>query len=422
MKLLSILFIVATMLLASCGKDEEDDKAKEVASVTDEEEDDNDDDKEKEEEKEEKPEEEEDDEKPTSEGDDEMMNPMIAEETDGDVEIIYTNDDPGYSNDLDGLQVDVHQYQIVKVTDMKQSEEFKFSEDLEGYAVTIDVTTENTRDKPVIFNNSMDIRTEDRNDYMPFKMNHYVAEDQQAEWSEDGNGVYEPGDKQEFLMVATLTNEQFDKIESSDAKFIIEGGASEDLDDFSDQFGDEEVFEFTYSDESASKSSDSPDFYQDKLTTENIAKKELLFEDTELEATEKIGDAEITIEGLQFTELTPNEASEEMFSDFDDGIVALTIQVSVDNKSDEMISNDGFNSWVDVNNGEARYQSQGSLENSSDREIQPGEKGERQLVYVFDQKYYDIYEDFNLEMGPLFGDEGYLFKEQEAAFELPNEK
>src|SRR5690625_7784288 len=116
-------------------------------------------------------------------------------------------------------------------------------------------------------------------------------------------------------MVAALTNEKFGKIESSDAKFIIEGGASEDLEGFSDQFGDEEVFDFTYSGESASKSSDTPDFYKDKITTDNIAKKDILYEDTELDATEKIGDAEITVEGLQFTELTPNEASEEMFSE-----------------------------------------------------------------------------------------------------------
>src|SRR5690625_3624690 len=423
MKLLSILFIVATMLIAGCGKDEKDDE--EVTSVTgdsNEEED-----KEEEEEEEEKKEEEEDEDKeekeePESAGDDEIMNPQVAEETDGDVEVIFTNDDPGYTSDLDGLEVEVHKYQIVKITDMNKSQDIVFDENLEGYAVTIDVTTENTRDKPVIFNNSMDIRTEDRNDYMPFKMNHFVAEDKQAEWSTDKIGVYEPGDKHDFFMVASLTNEQFEKIESSDAKFIIEGGASEDLEGFSDQFGDEEVFDFTYSGESASKSSDTPDFYKDKITTDNIAKKDILYEDTELDATEKIGDAEITVEGLQFTELTPNEASEEMFSDFEDGIVALTLQVSVDNQSDEMIYNDGFNGWMDVNNGEARYQSQGSLENATDREIQPGETGERQLVYVFDQKYYDIYEEFNLEIGPLFGDDGYLFKEHEAEFSIPIEK
>src|SRR5690625_6806833 len=125
----------------------------------------------KEEEKEEeKPEEEEDEDKeekeePESAGDDEIMNPQVAEETDGDVEVIFTNDDPGYTSDLDGLEVEVHKYQIVKITDMNKSQDIVFDENLEGYAVTIDVTTENTRDKPVIFNNSMDIRTEDRNDY-----------------------------------------------------------------------------------------------------------------------------------------------------------------------------------------------------------------------------------------------------------------
>src|SRR5690625_1823451 len=427
LKLFSILFIVATMVLAGCGKDEKDDKAKEVASIKDDDKEEKDEKKKDKEKKEEKPEEKKDEKKeekeePESKGDDEVMNPQIAEETDGDVEVIYTNDDPGYTSDLDGLKVDVHKYQVVKLTDMNKSQDITFDDNLEGYAVTIDVTTENTRDKPVIYNNSMDIRTDDRNDYMPFKMNHFVAEDKNVEWGEGGTGVFEPGDKQDFFMVASLTNDQFDKIESSDAKFIIEGGVSEDLEGFSDQFGEEEVFDFTYSEESDTKSADAPEFYKDKLTTENIADKEILFEDTELDMTEKIGDAEITIEGVQFTEITPTKANKEMFSDFEDGIVALTLQVSVDNQSDEMIYNDGFNSWINANDGEARYQSQGSLENDSGREIQPGETGERQLVYVFDQKYYDLYEDFDLEMGPFFGEEGYLFKEQEAEFELPAEK
>src|SRR5690625_7544750 len=108
-----------------------------------------------------------------------------------------------------------------------------------------------------------------------------------------------------------------------------------------------------------------------------------------------------------------------MFSDFEDGIVALTLQVSVDNQSDEMIYNDGVNGWMDVNNGEARYQSQGALENSTDREIQPGEIGDDQLLYVCRQEYYDIYADFNLEVRPLFRDDVYLFKSHDDELSIP---
>src|SRR5690625_7526002 len=119
----------------------------EVTSVTG---DSNEEEDKEEEKEEEKPEEEEDEDKeekeePESEGDDEIMNPQIAEETDGDVEVIYTNDDPGYTSDLDGLKVDDHKYQVVKLTDMNKSQDITFDDHLEGYAVTIDVTTENTK-------------------------------------------------------------------------------------------------------------------------------------------------------------------------------------------------------------------------------------------------------------------------------------
>src|SRR5690625_2660959 len=155
MKLLSILFIVATMLIAGCGKDEKDDE--EVTSVTG---DSNEEEDKEEEKEEEKPEEEEDEDKeekeePESAGDDEIMNPQLAEETDGDVEVIFTNDDPGYTSDLDGLEVEVHKYQIVKITDMNKSQDIVFDENLEGYTVSIDVITDNTREEHVIFNNSI---------------------------------------------------------------------------------------------------------------------------------------------------------------------------------------------------------------------------------------------------------------------------
>src|SRR5690625_6935602 len=143
-KLISRLFNATTMLIAGCGKDEKDDE--EETSVTG---DSNEEEDKEEEKEEEKPEEEEDEDKeekeePESAGDDEIMNPQLAEETDGDVEVIFTNDDPGYTSDLDGLEVEVHKYQIVKITDMKKSKYIVFDENLYGYVVTIELISDET--------------------------------------------------------------------------------------------------------------------------------------------------------------------------------------------------------------------------------------------------------------------------------------
>lgn len=48
----------------------------------------------------------------------EILNPAIAEETEGNVEVIYTNNQPNFSHEMDGFKVNVEEYQIVQVTDM----------------------------------------------------------------------------------------------------------------------------------------------------------------------------------------------------------------------------------------------------------------------------------------------------------------
>src|SRR5690625_6327248 len=103
----------------------------------------------------------------------------------------------------------IHKNQVVKLTDNNKSQGNTFDDKLEGYGVTIDVTTENTRDKPVIYNNSMDIRTDDRNDYMPFKMNHFVAEDKNVELVDGGTGVFDPGVKKDCIIDVTFKNDVF---------------------------------------------------------------------------------------------------------------------------------------------------------------------------------------------------------------------
>lgn len=86
-----------------------------------------------------------------SASDNEILNPLIGEETEGNVEVVFTNNNPEYVHDNEGFIIKVNKYQIVKVTDMNQSEEFRFNEDLEGYAVTADVTVENTMDENVYY-------------------------------------------------------------------------------------------------------------------------------------------------------------------------------------------------------------------------------------------------------------------------------
>lgn len=97
----------------------------------------------------------------------EVLNPSIAEETEGNVEVVYTNKEPGFLNDINGFKVSVNEYQIVKVTDMNEDSKLRFDGQNNGYVVTTKVTIENGTDKPMYYNNNHKIQLSNEYDYIP---------------------------------------------------------------------------------------------------------------------------------------------------------------------------------------------------------------------------------------------------------------
>src|SRR5699024_8476846 len=89
------LFFSLAVILAACGGDDSEADKEEDEDVVEAEEDE----QEEEEEEEEEEDEEENEDKPEEVEEGDIFNPAIAEETEGDVELIYTNDDAGYEHD-----------------------------------------------------------------------------------------------------------------------------------------------------------------------------------------------------------------------------------------------------------------------------------------------------------------------------------
>ena len=95
--LFSTLFF-STLLLAACGNDEEASgtKQEEAPAQAEETQTAND---------EVETETEEQDAGEQPQGDNETLNPFIAEDSEGNVEILYTNKDPQYTHDMEGFKV-----------------------------------------------------------------------------------------------------------------------------------------------------------------------------------------------------------------------------------------------------------------------------------------------------------------------------
>lgn len=360
----------------------------------------------------------------SSENSGEVLNPSIAEESEGNVEVIYTNKDPKYTHDLDGFRISVDEYQIVKVTDMNEYSKILFDDQIDGYVVTTKVTIENGTDKPMYFNNNHKIQLNNDLDYIPSDWKNFVPEDQQInkiKKNKEQISLFEADEKVTGLMTFTLTNDEFDKLKTVKPKYIIEGGVADNDQYKNSNLQESPAYDFIYSDEQANETAGQPKFYQDRLTTDNWADKKMIFEKSGINDTQQIGDVKVTVEGVQYTEVIPTEANKQMFSDFgDSGVAALTVKVKIDNQSSSPVSISNLGTILNVDDNRARFLSQGMAEPSDPDEIAAGQTGEKLHVFLFRKDEFQLYKKFTMEFGPFIAKDGNeAFKGRTATFTLP---
>lgn len=358
---------------------------------------------------------------PVTVDDSELLNPSIAEMTEGDVEVLYTNKAPNYTHDMDGFIITIDEYQITKVSDVNRDSESLFKGNLEGYVVTALTTYENTRSNPVYYAGFMTLLMDDRYDVV-YGDKYKLIPRETALVSDDPASVnkYPPGFKKQGFLSFVMTNEQYDKLATTNPKLIIDGGASE-REDMRESFREEAVFDFLYSGESEEAVATGPAFYRDDLTNQNIANKTMVFEKTDIGQQLELDGVKVTLEGVQYTEIEPTEQYKSTFRNFaDDGIVALTVKLNVDNQSKETVRLDGIGSILSVDDNDFRYLHQGSLEPDTSRKLEPGESGEKLHVFLMDKYQFDRHEKFELIFGPFSADDGKkLFKGRDLVFKLP---
>jgi len=357
-----------------------------------------------------------------AEGDDAaILNPNIAEMTEGNVEVLYTNKEPNYSHDMDGFIVTIDEYQVTKVSDINRDSEYLFKGNVEGYVVTALATYENKRSKPVYYGGFASILMDDRYDIVygdRFKL--VPREDALQSGDPASASKYPAGFKKQGFLSFVMTNEQYGKLAETKPKLIIAGGAAE-REDMREGFMEEAVFDFIYNEDSKEEKVSGPDYYRDDLTNQNIADKKMIFEKKDIGQKLELDGVEVTLEGVQYTEIEPTAEYASTFRNFaDDGIVAVTVKLHVDNKSEETVKLDGIQSILSVDDGEFRYLYQGSLEPDTLKTIAPGKSSEKLHVFLIDKYEFDRQEKFELIFGPFTGDDGKkMFKGRDLLFKLP---
>lgn len=350
-----------------------------------------------------------------------ILNPNIAEMTEGVVEVLYTNKEPGYAHDMDGFVVTIDEYQITKVSDINRDSEYLFKDNVEGYVVTALATYENKRSNPVYYGGFASLLMDDRYDIVygdRFKL--VPREDVLQSDDPTSASKYPAGFKKQGFLSFVMTNEQYEKLANTKPKLIIAGGAAE-REDMRGGYLEEAVFDFIYNEDSKEATESGPDYYRDDLTNQNIADKKLVFEKKDIGQKLELNGLEVTLEGVQYTEIKPSAEYVNTFRNFaDDGIIAVTVKLNIDNKSEETVRLDGIQSILSVDDGEFRYLYQGSLEPDTLKTIEPGKSSEKLHVFLIDKYEFDRHEKFDLIFGPFTGDDGKkMFKGRDLLFKLP---
>src|SRR5699024_6953051 len=130
--------------------------------------------------------------------------------------------------------------------------------------------------------------------------------------------------------------------------------AYEEQGEYDTAIGEEGKFDLSLSEDGEEKVSADGEFYEDKVTKEDMGDKEMISSKEDIDETEDLGDLELTLAGYQFAEFKPNEEEAPRFEDFTDGMVILTTNMKLENNGDVDVPVDSVAAKLTVNDG-AQY-------------------------------------------------------------------
>lgn len=347
----------------------------------------------------------------------ENLNPYIEEETGGDMEIVFTNTDPGFTHAYsDKVSLTIDEYQIAHVTNMNESAKHNFDDEDEGYVITYKFSFDTQLDEDVFYNASTMMLSDDGTENLYMRRS-LVDESDWLKGDKDTAGRQFSAGTYTGMQAYTMTAAQYERLTAP--TLTVDRPMLED--DFKKSLGEEAVFKIPFNDEGAEKSSKSSALYADKMVTDTIADKEIFFAKEDINETKKIDEVSVTLEGVQYADITPTAAHASRFSNFGDGpLIALTAKFQVTNDSDSAFAKDLADARLILDKDRGTMLSEGMLEPALYDNLQPGESEEFLKVFLFRKDEFELLKDLSLEFGPLADENAKkLYKEKSVTFELP---
>ncbi|MCJ7840113.1 DUF5068 domain-containing protein [Lederbergia sp. NSJ-179] len=351
------------------------------------------------------------------ENDGDMLNPYIEEETGGEVEVVFTNKNPGFSHAFsDKVSMTIDEYQIVHVTNMNESAKSTFDDQDEGYVLTLKLMLNNQSEDDVSYAGGLSLLSDDATENIIRRPSLVDREQWLKDESTEDASLYSAGKSFTGMDAFMLTKDQFEKSKLP----ILKIDALWRGDDVSDRIGEQAVIPLPLSDEGKEKAEKTANLYQDKMVSDTIAEKELFFSKEDINETKEIDKVKVTLNGVQYANITPTEGNKERFTNFGDGtLVALTAKFTIENNSDTAFDQSLIGKKLHVDD-RGTMLSQGMLEPTVRGSVEPGDTFEGLAVFLMREDEFSIFKELKLEIGPLADEQAKkLFKEKSVLFDLP---
>ncbi len=348
----------------------------------------------------------------------------MEKETEGKTKVLYENKEPQVHK-LKDVSVSLDSYTLVQLNDFHSDFSIPFGDQTNGGVILAHYTVKNNSNKDVYYMPSLDISFTGAQKAYSNDRDLIPEEDQlPVKLSPDNDYLVKAGETVSGYVAYPFGQDDLTKILGLSTVSVEVPEAQANKGKFDAPIGSPGKFSLSLNKQGSEKVAADKTFYQDKATVDNLGEKKMLKEKSNINQSQKLEKVNITLDGYQFTEFTPNSVEAPRFNNFKNGIVLLTMKFKLDNKGSEDIALSPISSTLKLNDGAEYTLNEGMLLNYGYNEmIKSGTSGELLQVFTLDKEQYEkIWKNksFEVEIGPMRNKEAKdISKGKKVKFVLP---
>ncbi|WP_152655074.1 DUF5068 domain-containing protein [Oceanobacillus sp. CFH 90083] len=330
----------------------------------------------------------------------------MEEVTEGTATLLFESDEV-QSHEMEGLTLSLDAYQLVELKDFHRNFDIPFDEQTDGGVILAKYTATNDSDQDLHFLPTLNVDYVGSTKYHSNYRELIPLEEQFSEKLPASNeNLIKAGEELTGYLAYPFGEEQLETILSEGNVTVLIPAPTTEYNEYSTRIGTEGQFTLPLDSDSAQTQAETNDqnFYQDKISAENLGEKEMIEQEEALSTSDDLGDVTVTLDGYQFVDFTPNADEAPRYND-PDNIVVATVKFEIDNQSDEEIGLDNISSRIFLNDGSQYIRNEGMLSPYEFQQGLPaGEQGELLQTFLLDKEMYEkIWKDkeMEIEIGPM---------------------